>query len=64
MRNIACLVIALASAALAGTFAGALARQTALAPGAMYGCRIRQQSTAGTWSDWSRWHQAFITDKE
>jgi hypothetical protein len=48
----------------AGTFARAIARKAALAPGAMYGCRIRQQSAAGAWSDGSRWHQAFIIDKE
>jgi len=26
--------------------------------------RVRQQSSAGVWSDWSRWHQQFLTEGE
>ena len=47
-----------------GTFVGPLARKTALAPGMMYFCRARQQSSAQVWSDWSRWHQPFVTESK
>ncbi|MDP2644063.1 MAG: hypothetical protein Q8P24_03930 [Desulfobacterales bacterium] len=47
-----------------GEFSGALNGQAQLAPGTMYFSRVRQQSQEGTWSDWSHWHQAFLTEKE
>jgi len=47
--------------ARAGAFSGPLAGKTALAAGATYFCRIRQQA-GGTWSDWSRWHQPFVAE--
>jgi|WetSurMetagenome_2_1015567.scaffolds.fasta_scaffold41032_3 hypothetical protein len=50
--------------AKSGSFVGALAGKTALAPGATYGCRVRQQAAGGAWSDWSRWHQALVTEKK
>jgi hypothetical protein len=46
-----------------GTFAGPLAQKTALTAGATYFCRIRQQSSTGVWSDWSRWHQPLVAEK-
>jgi hypothetical protein len=42
-----------------GSFAGSLQGRTKLDPGATYFCRIRQKSTNGKWSTWSRWHQPF-----
>ena len=48
----------------AGAFAGPLAGKAALAPGATYWCRARQQSKDKTWSAWSPWHQALATEKE
>jgi len=47
----------------AGEFAGALAGKDGLAPGATCWCRVRQQGDNGTWSDWSPWHQGFVTEK-
>ncbi|HUU26428.1 MAG TPA: FlgD immunoglobulin-like domain containing protein [archaeon] len=44
-----------------GTFVGPLAGKTELASGTRYFARLRQQSTTGAWSDWSRWHQQFLT---
>jgi hypothetical protein len=42
-----------------GCFSGYLAGKSALSPEKTYFCRVRQKSTGGTWSDWSRWHQNF-----
>jgi len=50
--------------AAAGEFLGTLAGHTALEAGTRYWARVRQQSTSGTWSEWSRWHQPFITEGE
>jgi len=47
-----------------GTFAGSLAGRVSLAEGTKYYTRVRQQSGAGVWSDWSRWHQEFLTGGE
>ena len=49
--------------AAAGAFVGPLAGKTALAAGETYFSRIRQQSAAGAWSEWSRWHQPFVVEK-
>ncbi len=46
-----------------GAFVGTLAGKTALAPGGEYWCRVRQQAAGGAWSEWSRWHQPFVTEK-
>jgi len=46
-----------------GAFAGPLAGKTALAPGATYWCRARQQGSTFPWSPWSGWHQAFVTEQ-
>ena len=40
-----------------GTFTGSLQGQTQLGPGTTCFCRVRQKSTTGEWSAWSRWHQ-------
>jgi hypothetical protein len=42
-----------------GSFAGSLENKTRLATGTIYYCRVRQKSSGGNWSDWSRWHQPF-----
>jgi len=42
-----------------GSFAGSLNGENALTPGKVYFLRVRQSTTDGTWSDWSRWHQGF-----
>lgn len=42
-----------------GKFTGSLAGNTSLASGKTYFCRVRQKSTTGELSDWSRWHQGF-----
>jgi hypothetical protein len=42
-----------------GVFAGSLQDHPELSPGSMYFCRIRQKSSNGNWSLWSRWHQPF-----
>jgi hypothetical protein len=47
-----------------GTFAGVLAGKAALAPAATYWCRARQQGKDKTWSAWSPWHQALVTEKD
>jgi len=47
-----------------GTFAGRLAGRESLAEGTVYYTRVRQQSSAGAWSNWSRWHQEFLTEGE
>ncbi len=43
-----------------GPFVGQAADKTSLATGPTYFCRARQQNVAGTWSDWSSWHQPFL----
>lgn len=43
----------------AGSFLGTLAGHSALASGKTYFCRVRQKSSNGNWSKWSRWHQGF-----
>jgi hypothetical protein len=40
-----------------GAFTGSLQGQTQLASGNICFCRVRQKSTKGEWSAWSRWHQ-------
>ncbi|MBW1784454.1 MAG: hypothetical protein JRL30_27395 [Deltaproteobacteria bacterium] len=45
-----------------GIFLGSLTNNTKLAPDKTYYCRVRQKSTNGQWSDWSRWHQPFVTE--
>ena len=47
-----------------GKFAGVLSNRTLLAPDTMYFSRVRQKSTGGGWSNWSRWHQPFLTEPE
>lgn len=42
-----------------GVFTGTLLGYTHLPEGETYFCRVRQKSTNGQWSDWSRWHQPF-----
>jgi hypothetical protein len=42
-----------------GTFKGSLLGSQGLNPGGTYFCRIRQKSSNGAWSSWSRWHQPF-----
>jgi hypothetical protein len=42
-----------------GNFTGSLASGDRLVSGALYYCRVRQKSSGGSWSDWSRWHQPF-----
>jgi hypothetical protein len=42
-----------------GQFVGKLDGQTRLSSEYTYFCRVRQKSTNGLWSDWSRWHQNF-----
>ena len=45
-----------------GAFVGMLAGKTQLSDGTHYYARARQQSSGGVWSDWSRWHQEFLTE--
>ncbi len=42
-----------------GTFLGSLEGKSALSSGEIYFSRVRQKSSNGNWSDWSRWHQGF-----
>ncbi len=42
-----------------GNFMGPLKRKSKLASGTIYFARVRQQSSRGQWSVWSRWHQGF-----
>jgi len=42
-----------------GSFSGSLKGWSGLSSEKSYFCRIRQQSTNGEWSEWSRWHQHF-----
>lgn len=43
-----------------GSFTGSSSGDTHLKSGSMYYCRVRQKSSNGKWSEWSRWHQPFI----
>ena len=47
-----------------GRFIGRLSDQTRLEAGHVYFIRVRQQSTNGTWSAWSSWHQPFKTQSK
>ncbi len=40
-----------------GIFLASLAGKSALSSGETYFSRVRQKSSNGQWSDWSRWHQ-------
>ncbi|MFK5972505.1 MAG: hypothetical protein QM485_04420 [Flavobacteriaceae bacterium] len=42
-----------------GVFVGSLDEKIALLSGEIYFSRVRQKSSNGEWSDWSRWHQGF-----
>lgn len=42
-----------------GEFLGSLGEKSSLDSGKTYYCRVRQKSSTGEWSDWSRWHQGF-----
>ncbi len=42
-----------------GIFSGSLTGKPALSSGKIYYCMVRQQSSNGEWSNWSRWHQGF-----
>ncbi len=42
-----------------GNFIGLLSDKRSLSAEYSYFCRVRQKSTQGEWSDWSRWHQNF-----
>lgn len=42
-----------------GRFLGTLKGKLALDSGKIYFGRVRQKSSTGEWSDWSRWHQGF-----
>ena len=44
-----------------GQFVGLLEGEIHLAPSSSYVCRVRQQSDSGQWSQWSPWHQSFVT---
>jgi hypothetical protein len=45
-----------------GSFTGSLTTKTSLTSGAVCYCRVRQKSSNGNWSDWSRWHQPFVVE--
>ena len=45
-----------------GIFTGLLSGKKNLVPGSTYFCRVRQKSTNGQWSAWSRWHQPFLVE--
>ena len=47
--------------AKSGEFVGPRVGKTELAPATIHYARVRQQSVAGTWSEWSPWHQPFRT---
>jgi hypothetical protein len=42
-----------------GSFIGRLSGGAGLSSEYSYFCRVRQKSSNGEWSDWSRWHQNF-----
>lgn len=46
-----------------GSFSGSLNGRQDLSSENTYFCRVRQQSTNGDWSDWSRWHQNFEVEE-
>lgn len=45
-----------------GTFSGSLEGKNALNQGTRYWTRVRQKGSDGAWSEWSRWHQPFVTE--
>ena len=45
----------------AGRFVGLFSGKVQLDAARVYFARVRQQSTDGTWSAWSPWHQPFKT---
>jgi hypothetical protein len=47
--------------AASGEFRATLAGKEKLASGAIYYCRLRQQTDDGAWLQWSHWHQGFAT---
>jgi len=47
-----------------GKFKGSLSGRKSLSPGKIYYLRIRQSSSSGIFSDWSRWHQGFRVKPE
>jgi hypothetical protein len=47
-----------------GSFTGKLQGRDRLDTGTKYYIRLRQQSSTGAWSDWSHWHQEFLTEGE
>ncbi|MBK8884891.1 MAG: hypothetical protein IPN67_21830 [Bacteroidales bacterium] len=42
-----------------GSFAGSATGDTQLKSGSLFYCRVRQKSSNGRWSEWSKWHQPF-----
>lgn len=44
-----------------GYFSGSLVGKSALKSSSRYYCRVRQRGGSSTWSEWSGWHQPFIT---
>ena len=46
-----------------GNFHGSISSRSSLPSGTVYFCRIRQQSLANEWSQWSDWHQPFYAAK-
>lgn len=46
-----------------GQFLGTLAGQERLAGRTTHFVRVREQDSAGRWSQWSRWHQPFRTEE-
>ena len=47
-----------------GSFSGSLSGKSGLSSENSYFCRVRQQSTNGDLSDWSRWHQNFRVEEQ
>ena len=45
-----------------GVFKGSLEGKSALSSGEIYFSRVRQKSSNGEWSGWSRWHQGFVVE--
>jgi len=45
-----------------GSFLGSQDGETMLLSGITYYCRVRQKSSNGEWSNWSRWHQGFVVE--
>jgi len=55
--------LAVAVNATSGAFSGPSAGKTALEGGRTHFVRCRQKDSAGNWSEWSSWHQAFMTER-